>query len=240
MFYVTGDLHGDMDRFSPAFIPCLRGMTAKDCLFVCGDFGFLFYTDEKRRKTQAEQLDRLARYPFKILFVDGNHENFPMIFDFPEEEWNGGRIHRIRSNIIHLMRGQVYTIDGKTIFTMGGAYSVDKAFRQEGISWWPQEMPSEEEYAEAWKNLQAHGCKVDYVLTHAAPEETMSIFHPRHWEEARLNQFLEWIRERITYRHWWFGHLHRDEDLWRHQTALYMGVRCMENNEIVEKRQGSR
>ena len=234
MLYVTGDLHGDMNRFSPRFIPCIRRMTEEDCLFVCGDFGFLFYTDEKRRREQDRQLDRLARYPFHILFVDGNHENFPLICGYPEETWNGGRIHRIRRNIYHLMRGQIYTIEGKSIFTFGGAYSIDKAFREEGKSWWPQEMPSEEEYDQAWKNLQDHGWRGDYILTHAAPEETMCIFHPVHREEERLNLFLEWIREKVDYRHWWFGHLHRDEDLWRHQTALYMDVRDMYRNERIE------
>ena len=72
---------------------------------------------------------------------------------YPEEIWNGGRVHRIRPNILHLMRGQV--------FTMGGGYSIDAAMRIPGRSWWPEEMPSDDEYAEAWTNLAAHGNKID-------------------------------------------------------------------------------
>lgn len=53
------------------------------------------------------------------------------------------------------MRGQVYHIQGISLFTMGGGYSRDKAMRVERVSWWEEEMPSEAEYEEAWRNLAA-------------------------------------------------------------------------------------
>lgn len=55
---------------------------------------------------------------FTTLFVDGNHENHALLDTFPVEEWHGGKIHRIKPSVIHLMRGQVFEIDGKNIFTM--------------------------------------------------------------------------------------------------------------------------
>ena len=72
------------------------------------------------------------------------------------------------------MRGQVFEIDGKTFFTMGGAESTDKMYRKEGKSWWAREMPSTEEYEEAVANLEKHSGKVDCILTHCAPEMTLS------------------------------------------------------------------
>mgnify|MGYP006922489641 CR=1 FL=1 len=42
-------------------------------------------------------------------------------------------------------------------------------FRVLGHSWWPEEMPSETEYAEAKTNLGRSGWQVDCVLTHCAP-----------------------------------------------------------------------
>ena len=33
---------------------------------------------------------------------------------------------------------------------------------------------------------------------------------------------------------WWFGHLHRDEDLWKHQTVLWFELRNMANNERMD------
>lgn len=71
-------------------------------------------------------------------------------------EWNGGKVHQIRPSVLHLMRSQVFTIDGVKFFTMGGAFSHDKQFRKEGVSWWSQELPSCEEYEEAERNLEMH------------------------------------------------------------------------------------
>ena len=95
-------------------------------------------------------------------------------------------------------------------------------------------MPTDEQMKEAINNLAAHDNKVDYIITHAAPEHTMCIFHPEHIYEKPLNNFLEWVRESVEYRHWWFGHLHRDEDLWRHQTVLWFDLRNMANNERID------
>lgn len=43
------------------------------------------------------------------------------------------------------MRGQVYSLSGKTIFTFGGANSTDKEQRIEHISWWKEEYPNYQE-----------------------------------------------------------------------------------------------
>ena len=53
----------------------------------------------------------------------------------------------IRKGKIDLLkRGECYTIEGKTFFTFGGAYSIDRLLRKEGVSWWWQELPSPEEF----------------------------------------------------------------------------------------------
>lgn len=45
--------------------------------------------------------------------------------EMPIEYWNGGKIHRVRPSVIHLMRGQVFNLQGKMFFTFGGASSHD-------------------------------------------------------------------------------------------------------------------
>jgi len=128
------------------------------------------------------------------------------------------------------MRGQVFSIDGISIFTMGGGYSIDAAMRIPGRSWWAEEMPSDDEYAEAWTNLAAHGNKVDVIVSHAAPEETMQMFvqtgeiSHRFLQEGRLNVFLENVRQTVEHRHYYFGHMHLDKRLFRSQTALFYDV----------------
>lgn len=235
--FAVGDTHGEEGRFTHPDSPIERTLTEKDKLIVCGDFGYI--SDDSYREHLF--LRYLAEEkPYQILWVDGNHENFTVINKFPVEEWCGGKVHVIRRDangkpkIIHLMRGQVFTIENKVIFTMGGAYSIDKYMRTPYRSWWPEEMPTDEEMKEAIDNLAKHGNKCDYIITHAAPEETMCIFHPNHIEEKPLNMFLEWVRENVKYKHWYMGHLHRDEDLWRHQTILWFDLRNIETNEIID------
>lgn len=108
-----------------------------------------------------------------MLFIDGNHENFDKLNSSPVKIWSGGKVHKIRSNVIHLMRGEVYCIEGNTIFVMGGGYSIDKYRRTEGVFWWSQEMPSEEEYHNGIMNLEKVGNHVEYIITHTAPSETV-------------------------------------------------------------------
>ena len=114
MIYVTGDTHGEVSRFEE--LKRKYFLSRQDTLIAAGDFGCIFGMG---RRDEAK-LDVLAALPYTILFLDGNHECFPEIFAYPEEMWNGGRIHRIRPNVLHLMRGQVYDLNGLTVFTMGG------------------------------------------------------------------------------------------------------------------------
>ena len=233
---ITGDTHGEERRFIYPEEPANKCLKEGDYLFICGDFGYIFKNSYRER----EFLNYLAGLPYTICFVDGNHEKFDIINAHEVSNWKGGKVHMIKCDkkgnpkIIHLIRGQIYEIEEKKIFTVGGGYSIDKALRKEGYSWWPQEMPTEEEKEEALNNLEAVNWKVDYIITRTAPEDTMSLFHPNHIHEMQLNNFLEYVREKTTYSHWFIGHLHRDEDVWRHQSILWFLLRNMEDNSIME------
>lgn len=201
---VTGDTHGEQSRFNEILAQAKRN----DIILVCGDCGLLFHD----LITEHIFLNKLEKEPYTICFCDGNHENFPAIYRYPCEEWNGGKVHRIRDNIFHLMRGQVFTIEGKKIFTMGGAYSIDKYMRTENVSWWKEELPTNEEYAEATKNLKANDFSVDYIISHTAPREIIRRMgeNPDFAKDSELTGFLEWVMYETSYRQWFFGHWHRD------------------------------
>lgn len=179
-------------------------------------------------------LDDLEARPYTILFVDGNHENFPAIYSYPEEEWNGGRIHRIRKNIIHLCRGQVFEINGIKLFAFGGGYSLDKESRVEGRTWWPEKMPTLEEYDEGKVNLEKHNWEVDCIITHTLNFKSIQVMgamdkyseiKPICSEEAPLNFYLEDIRELVKYKEWFFGHFHKDKRIdYTRQRALWFDV----------------
>ena len=80
-------------------------------------------------------------------------------------------------------------------------------FRILGRSWWPEELPSDEEYRTALKTLERASWKADYVITHCASTSiALSIDHRN--EADHLTEFLEIIDRRMEYKYWIFGHFH--------------------------------
>ena len=211
MIYVTGDTHGyiDIEKFSYRNSPFLKGLTKDDYVIICGDFGLVWDND----KSEMHWRKWLEEKSFTTLFVDGNHENHNMLDAYPIETWNGGNIHHISDSIIHLMRGQVYEIDGYTYFTMGGAESHDKEYRVEDVSWWSREMPSKEEMEQAINNLRKHDFKVDYVITHGAPSSVQREIEEKYSLPYPPNYFTDWLddlvgKHGLQYKKWYCGHYH--------------------------------
>lgn len=219
MLYVTGDIHGDIEfyKLNSKFFKEGKKLTKNDYVLVCGDFACCWDNGAFDRYVQ----DWYNNKPWTTLFVDGNHENFDILNKYPVIEWNGGRAQKISDSIIHLMRGETYNIDGHTIFAFGGAQSHDKLFRKEGVSWWKQEMPSEEEYENGLKNLDKINYEVEYVFTHCAPDEIFNKlrdcgFVPKGSYHDQLTNYLEIVRKEVenkeTFKGWYFGHYHDDFD----------------------------
>ncbi len=206
-------------------------MTKNDYVIICGDFGGVWDNSKRER----HQLDWLEQLPFTVLFVSGNHENFDRLAKYPVELWQGGKVQFIRPHVIHLLRGQVFHLDGYAFFTMGGAQSHDIAdgilnpyaedfeeqywmmrrmggqFRVNHRSWWKQELPSDAEYQEARRNLDAANWKVDYIVTHCAPDGVQDELGDRKYLHDRLTGFLESVKVRAKFRYWLFGHYHENK-----------------------------
>lgn len=218
MIYVTGDIHGDIDigKLSTDRFPQQRTLSKDDYLIVCGDFG-LVWDGSKREAWWCKWLDGKN---FTTLWIDGNHENFERLSQFPIVDMFEGKVHKISQSIYHLKRGQVLTIDKKKFFVMGGAKSHDKWCRKEHISWWKEEMPSSSEMEQAIRSLDMNNWSVDYVLTHCAPR-SIQIMLAYWYENDELTGFLERVRKDLQFRHWFFGHYHTDVQLNEQFTALY-------------------
>ena len=237
MIYITGDTHGmqDWEKLNTTNFPNQLYMPLEtdkyhgnDYLIILGDFGGI-WGDEGHDRHVIKTYNQRR---FMTLFIDGNHENHDLLDQYPVEEWNGGKVHCISDKVVHLMRGQVYTIEGIKIFTMGGAESTDKKYRKEGTSWWAREMPSDEEYEEALRNLEKHNFEVDIVLTHCAPEGyigknmrpvynsdmiRMLAYSMAGVCDRSGNRLTKFFDELITvrglkFKHWYFGHYHRNMD----------------------------
>lgn len=239
--FLTGDTHGNFRRFENTIFYEQVGLTKRDCVIICGDFGGVWNGGPEDRRW----LDWLERKPYTTLFVSGNHENYDLLAEYPVEEWNGGQVQCIRPSVIHLMRGQVYDIQGKKFFTMGGASSHDIAdgilepddpefekkqeqleaskslYRVNHVSWWKEELPSAEEYEIARSSLEKHGWKVDYIVTHCCSSSVQDELSGGFYKADALTDFLDEITRRCEFEYHFFGHYHTNKIIREKFVLLY-------------------
>lgn len=210
MIFITGDTHGDeFSKLNTKNFPIQKELTKDDYVIVTGDCGLVWDNSNQEKYW----LKWLEQKPFKLLYVDGNHENFDLLNSYKVEYWNGGKVHKINNSVIHLMRGQVFELDNKKIFTFGGAETVDKEHRKEGKTWWKEEIPSEQEFNEGLENLSKYGNKVDYIISHTCDSKTLAMlnaFFPYKLNAGKINFYFDKIRDNVTYDKWYFGHFHDD------------------------------
>lgn len=225
--FVVGDTHGKLDIQSTyaARFPQQRDLTKEDVLIIAGDAGIIW--NGLNSKGHLSERDRrliraYERRSFTTAYIDGNHENHHAISLFPVEEWNGGKVHRISPSIVHLMRGECYNINGKKIFTMGGATSIDKIWRKPGISWWAEEMPSKKEYEHAKETIKANSGTFDYIITHCTATDIQRRINPK-FDVDQLTDFFNTLID-LKYKKWLFGHYHIDKEIDDKYIALYRKV----------------
>jgi len=231
MIYLTGDLHGSIDRLTERYFPESHMLTEKDYLIQLGDFGCFWKNPPS--KDERECLDFFSQQRYTTLFIDGNHENFPLIYSYPVVDFCGGKAHKINDRLYHLIRGNIYNIDGKSFFAFGGALSIDKKYRIPDISWWSEEYPTQEEMNFAYNNLESVNFSVDYVLTHAAPLSIVEWMTEHgvfdngcRGEKANdsVSKFLEFLLPKMSFKHWFFAHYHTNFSIKDKFTLLYTGI----------------
>lgn len=215
MIYLLSDLHGELDF--AAFDTYLQEDHTRDLLVILGDVGLkLEKTEENEAFTR-----RFLAAQCPIALVDGNHENFDYLYSFPVEDWQGGKVHRLTPNIVHLMRGHIFRLEGSSFFVFGGCKSSPK-WKAQG-KWFPQEVPGPEEYARAYASLKKYGNRVDYILTHKYyddPEDPHLV--P---EQYRLNQYID---DCVDFKQWYSGHIHKNHIFDARHRMIYNIPVCVE------------
>lgn len=216
MVYITGDLHGDLSRFSA---PAMRKIRKGDTLIVCGDFGFIWSGGRKEQKI----LKKLGSLPYTVLFLDGRHENYELLAQYPITEWQGGRAQVIEGNLIHLMRGEIYTIEDESYFVFGGGETEEPEMRTAANTWWEEEMPTEEEMARGLQHLAQRDNRVTYILTHE-PSGKASGYLVRGSRLNGVRLYLNQIEERVIFKRWFFGCLHQDKTMSKQHRGVFLDV----------------
>ena len=246
--WISGDIHGNPIRLSTDNFyeqKEFSGDKNENTVIILGDFGLVWNRDEESN-TEKHWLDWLEDKPFITVFIDGNHDNIPRLDSYPIKEWNGGLVNEIRPHVLRLRRGEVFTIEDKKFFAFGGASShdisdgildyedqdwKDKAralekqgkymYRVKGLSWWKEELPSQDEMDNGFINLQKENNKVDYIITHSPSASVIALLGYGLYEQDILTHYLEEIRQCIEYKRWFMGHMHVNKAINEKDICLY-------------------
>jgi len=214
--YVTGDTHIPIDihKLTSGNWKDSQALTKSDYLLILGDFGLVWKNIPDKEEIYWTKW--LNNKKFTTLFVCGNHENHPRLQALPEIDMFGSKVGKVSDSIYYLKRGHVYTIQDKSFFCMGGADSYDRNCRTQGVSWWPEEQPSQAEISFALDNFEKYNKTFDYILTHTAPLSIVKILMANaginiyYEKKDALWEFFEYIYERAKYNTWFCGHWHEN------------------------------
>lgn len=182
---VTGDIHNEFHMLNT-----LINKKNPELILACGDFGYW------PGKSWDQGLDSIKTKGGKILWCDGNHEDHWALRDRVTDE--------IVPNVIYMPRGSIYTLpDGRVVMFMGGADSIDKHGRREGVSWFREEVITQKDLY----NLP--DIKVDIFITHTCSVELVNDL--RKYREKSLepsNWALSELWKIYKPDLWIFGHWH--------------------------------
>lgn len=207
---VLGDTHGSTHE--AVFAVQNASAMNIDTIIQCGDFGLwpgksgMDYLDEINAEAMDENI--------MIVWLDGNHEDFDSLERYckynPKNTW--GQVF-IRSNILYSPRGCKFKIDNKMFMTVGGAVSVDKAWRKAGKTWWPQEQLSDSDLDVILTRHEASPGKIDYLFTHDCPTNAPFEGRMKNDPESYVHrQRMDRLGKAIAPTLWMHGHMHSKYD----------------------------
>ncbi len=214
MIYYTGDIHGDPRRivqFAEHW-----DLTENDIIVILGDVGANYYLGKRDNLTKSA----LAELKPTIFCIHGNHECRPEhIPTYVLKDWKGGHVwyEEAYPNILFARDGDIFTMEGIRHMVIGGAYSVDKYYRQQrGYAWWADEQPDDVIKARVEKNLAEN--TIDFVLSHTCPfryepREMFLSMIDQNSVDASTEKWFDEIETKVEYKAWLCGHWHTDKKI---------------------------
>lgn len=179
-----GDVHGKWNRYKKIIQDCPRSIQV-------GDFGIGFYNPHTESYSRPPH-DAMAKGDHK--FIRGNHDN-------PTH---------CRTHPFWISDGEV--IDD-SIFCVGGALSIDKHLRTEGLDWWEREELTYSEFlilTEVYETV-----KPSVVVTHECPEEVVNhVLRQKNKVKYDISSITRQFFDDLLHIHkpdlWVHGHWHFD------------------------------
>ena len=219
--YITGDTHGDLNRFKH---PMFRKIKKHDTLIICGDFGFIWDGSKQEQRT----LRWLGKRRYNVLFVDGVHENFDELETYEVEEWCGGKTRKISGKLRQLMRGEMFEIDSKRVLAFGGGELDEGEHGQNGN----KHTPTPADFECAMDSLQRVDYKLDYIVSYEPPTKIAEFIalNKSISVNDNLSHYLDEINRRADYKRWFFGKHHINKIVAAKYFALFDNVISAEHD----------
>lgn len=192
--FLVGDLHG---KFPTLIEQIYRYGITDSTIIILGDIGLGFHSKEKESNLLEHLSNTCNELNLNIYLMRGNHDN--------PSYWEGSLDY---SNI-HLLPDGFITIEDTKFFCVGGAISVDRQFRKEGVSYWGNEVINYEKI----EKLLSVNQEVDVVLTHATCNEYLPVVSRDFGIDLdkdlkKERDFLSKVYKKFPNQKWYFGHFH--------------------------------
>ena len=249
---VRGDTHGNFLWMENG---CLKDYKPEEtAIIILGDAGFDFYLT----KTDTRKKKEINAKGYYIYWLRGNHEARPQTINgyeiiFDENVHGQVYCNPEFSNLRAFLDYGLYDINGYSCLVIGGAYSVDKAWRltraclteetndPKKSGWFSNEQLTDEEMKNCERIVQqftATGKEIDFIMTHTCPysyqpTDMFLSFIDQSTVDNSMELWMDRIKE-MTYWHiWLFGHYHADRVEAPHIEQYYNDIENLDN--IIER-----
>lgn len=208
MVFITADTHGELDRLTDKKLKFIKKY---DTVIVLGDFGFVWNDSREQEKN----LKKISKLPFRVLFIDGYNENFAALDRYPDTVYLGAKAKEIcPGQVYYIKRGSVLEIEDMKVLCFGGADD----YMDDIFSDYP---PQQSDFDFCNENLEKHGWKVDYVLTHSPSGIINRFLNMDSFATGALFDYFDEITHRLDYKKWYFGMHHKDKYISSKTQAVY-------------------
>lgn len=196
---LAGDIHGNLHWHKRIIDYAVRLKVRH--IMQLGDYGVWHGSGGERYLKGAS--DYAVENDVIVFFLPGNHENYVMLEEYATWEKNEDGHVEILPNIFYVGKVNAWNWHGKRFAAIGGAVSIDKEWRTEGVSWWPQEQLTLEE-----RQLAHSLDPVDYLLSHDCPTTIPMPNLINNIDSHKHRQAMNRIADALRPKQWFHGHMH--------------------------------
>lgn len=224
---MLGDIHGEYSKARGD----LKRLDVADCYLIqCGDFGIGFHSPNYYKHELTLLNQELEKRNIHMYVVRGNHDS-PEYFVQTNNPFD-------LNNITLLADYSELDLLGQSFLFVGGAISIDRAFRVEGKSYWSdEEFVLKLEHEFPYKDRS-----YDVVVTHTRPGVCgafKGFDNIKYWTDQDFDlkndlieeaQKLDYLYEKTKPKKWYYAHFHQSNIITYEGTVF----RCVDIDEYVE------